>query len=66
MENTSLDTLTIEVDAEHAGIRTALFAAFIGGGVLGYLIAAVLFSSGNFSILAVLGADGLGELVNLQ
>ncbi|MFN8376827.1 MAG: hypothetical protein U0694_28640 [Anaerolineae bacterium] len=56
MEQQTLDSLTIEVDAEHVGIRSALFGAFVGGGVLGYLIAATLFSSGNFSLLAVIGA----------
>lgn len=56
MDNTTSNTLTFEVDAEHSGIRSALFAAFLVGGGLGYLIGAALFSGGSFSILAVLGA----------
>jgi hypothetical protein len=55
VESKSLDTVKFEVDAEHAGIRTALFFAFLGGGALGYIIAAALFSGGSFSILAVVG-----------
>jgi hypothetical protein len=55
LESQSFETLKFEADAEHTGIRTALFLAFLVGGVLGYIVAAALFSGGNFSILAVIG-----------
>lgn len=56
MENAASETVIYGVDAEHAGIRTALLLAFLGGAVGGYLLGAALFSGGNFSILAIAGA----------
>lgn len=59
MDHINQDTLSIEVDGEHIGIRSAFFAAMVLGAVVGYMVGAALFSNGSFSILAVIGA-GVG------